>query len=537
MAGYRPKSLNELNNLYDKSRNAKNEIDKKASVLAVPDEAEAVVIPTNEATPEIAPEATVPQASAGDISGLVDDFILNFGNSAPAKAVRPSTVAPTPIKAVSSPKASEPKADRIQSVHPAQAAATDRPKLIRNSERNELFEDYKKVMDDEDDYESSRNKWGKKRGRRFFEKKSADEAAQIEETASEPEVVIPVEEAYPVAELPAEPEIPETLENINAVIDMVLGVSPAQQQNSASEEEQVAEEIAAQEAPEENPIPDEPQSEELSEPQEEQLPVETPVYEPLPEEDAPEEEIISEDDSSLPEEDEAEAESSTEAYFDEPVKKKYAGKNVLLVVLFLVLLLGTAISAVKAFSGVNTDNLVLGKYRVFSATINYEEAQVEKGDLVIVTHESIREGDIFAHKTGDGEYALAKLDSVLNEENVVADNDGQKSIVLKNNLRGVIYKTYPAIGSVAAFIVSSYLYIMGILLAVAAILLVVILVVFGKKSSATELEEAEDASDEAAPEYEEDEEDFRYLIQDDDSDDDYSSYSTEDGEEDAGLPV
>ena len=61
MAGYRPKSLEELNSLYDKSLNIKNEIDRKASDLEVKQEIytpASVVVPKADAVQEIAAEET-----------------------------------------------------------------------------------------------------------------------------------------------------------------------------------------------------------------------------------------------------------------------------------------------------------------------------------------------------------------------------------------------------------------------------------------------------------------------------------------------
>ena len=68
MAGYRPKSLEELNSLYDKSINIKNEIDKKASDLEVK---QVIYTPAASAEKAAYQEAAA-ETAAEEISGIVD---------------------------------------------------------------------------------------------------------------------------------------------------------------------------------------------------------------------------------------------------------------------------------------------------------------------------------------------------------------------------------------------------------------------------------------------------------------------------------
>ena len=196
MAGYRPKSLDELNSLYDKSINVKNEIDKKASDLEV---RQSIYTPAAPVESEVQPtqESVRQEAPSEEISGLVGDFIKNFGAPTPIKRVR--SVAPTTLKAVSSAKNDEPKAPvRQNSPIPNYSSAGDKPRLIRNTERNDLFENYKKVMDDEDEEEYSRHRLGRKRSKKLFEKKSAaaEEAAQQVVEAETENAEVSVEVAF-----------------------------------------------------------------------------------------------------------------------------------------------------------------------------------------------------------------------------------------------------------------------------------------------------------------------------------------------------
>ena len=544
MAGYRPKSLEELNSLYDKSINVKNEIDKKASDLEVKHEAyvpEAVVIPTEEAVQE--PEKI--EDTAEEITGLVDDFIKSFGAPAPIKKVRP--VAPTTLKAVSSVKNDELKAPVRQSAADDKAVApvSAKPRLIRNSERNDLFEDYKKVMDDDDDDDYSRHLLGRKRSKKRHEKKAAAaqenvqqtiEAEQLTEEVAEQEVTELTDEAA-VASVE---EIPETLENIEAVIEKVLGVpseAPAEEVQQEAEEpydyehseqpEQIAEEG---EAFEESAV--EADLTQVVPEAEEEV-----VYELADEEPEEEYETFADETEQQAEEFEAADEVIEEVFVPVKEKKSFKTKNFLLCALLAVLLLATAVSAVKAFAGINSDSLVFEKYHLYTATENYAQARIKKGDLVVVVNDAIKEGDIFAYKKGEGEYGFAELQGILNEDSVIVDKDGQKSIVFRNTLRGVLHKTYPAIGSFAAVIASYYLYLTGGLMLVALALVLVLILAFRKRKDDVQekLQYEQVYIEEADGRFTDDVEgDFRYLIQDD-AEESYD-VSPSDNEEE-GLPV
>ena len=75
MAGYRPKSLDELNNLYGKAISAENEIKKGSSLLKTEVLDEELNF-TREKTSETVHRPVHPK----EISGDVDDFIRQFSN-------------------------------------------------------------------------------------------------------------------------------------------------------------------------------------------------------------------------------------------------------------------------------------------------------------------------------------------------------------------------------------------------------------------------------------------------------------------------
>ncbi len=156
MANYRPKSLNELNNLYDKSMAAQNAIKKNGSAIAADsDENEKAAEHIHQET--TANEKTPSQIASDELSEALSGFIKTFGEADSAKdktATRqplPITKAVKPTVASSAKKAtSDDSADTAES-RPHQTEKKEKPVLMRNAERSELLDDYMKIMNDEDD--------------------------------------------------------------------------------------------------------------------------------------------------------------------------------------------------------------------------------------------------------------------------------------------------------------------------------------------------------------------------------------------------
>ncbi len=156
MANYRPKSLNELNNLYDKSMAAQNAIKKSGSaIVADSDKKEKTAehiqqeLPINEKTPS--------QIASDELSEALSGFIKTFGETDSAKdkpVIRqplPITKAVKPTSAPAVKKSSdEDEADSSES-YPQKSEKKDKPILMRNAERSELLDDYMKIMNDDDD--------------------------------------------------------------------------------------------------------------------------------------------------------------------------------------------------------------------------------------------------------------------------------------------------------------------------------------------------------------------------------------------------
>ncbi len=417
MANYRPKSLDELNNLYGKSLDAQQEIAKKATVL----EEKTMPKETAPSAEEKAAAYKIREQEANDqIAGYVNDFIKSFGT--PVKPDRTAAATLTAsMKTVPVGKHAEPKQESEAVRAAAENQSEDKPRLIRNSERNSLFENYKKVMDDEDDYDfSDEEKAEKKKPKKLFEKKSAKPAEEEKKEEAAEEGKTETEKA-PEARV-AEPVKPEAEKKTDAIAETEVEVK-----QEADSDEEKAEKKKSKKEKKQKPPKEKKQK-------------------------APKE------------------------------SKGTVSRAIVMLLIFCVLLCATAVGGVKAFSGINSDSLVMEKYRIYTAERAYSRLGINEGDLVIVEHKGIDYNDIFAYEKSDDEFAFARLTTVLNDESVIADDGDLRCLVFNDSVRGVVYKTIPAVGAIASLIMSDFLMVLGALLALAFILMLI--AIFGCKPKA-----------------------------------------------------
>lgn len=407
MANYRPKSLDELNNLYGKSRNAQQEIVKKATVLEERSQPKEEQASAKEGLPEVKDRE---QAASEQISGYVNDFIKSFGTPAKPDRTAAATVTAS-MKTVPVGKPAEPQKESEAVRAAAEAHTDDKPRLIRNSERNSLFENYKKVMDDEDDYDFSEPDKDKRKPKKLFEKKAAKPADEAKSAEAE-------KDAEPAASKAEDGKAEETVE-APAAVKPPEEKKPVAVEVSEAEEEDTEEEPAKEKAPK--------------------------------------------------------AKKAKKAKKQKAPKqsKGTVSRAVVMLLIFCVLVCATAVGGIKAFSGINSDRLIMDKYRIYTADKDYSGIGVDKGSLVIVEHKGIDYHDVFAYKMNDTEFGFARLTSVLNDESVLADDGKLRCLVFNDSVRGVVYKTIPAVGAVAAFIMSDFLIALCALLALAVILMLI----------------------------------------------------------------
>lgn len=425
MANYRPKSLNELGNLYDKSLEAENEIKKSSSKLEdKPVSTATAFLPEDE---EALPMKKTPQQIAADeIASRIGDFAKSFGNDNVDTTKKPLAIAT--VQSKPRPKKKLDADVQKDAQEKKKASEPAKPRLIRNSERTDLFENYKKVMDDEDDYnfgEPEKVKRGRLRKNKNIEPEVTEQKAEAEKKDA--------------IELQAETAVGAVFE------DVVTEKKDKKEQEEKAQFKKVSYEDY----------------------------IATRVE---PEKEAQEEKIEGE---------------------KNPLKQ-----IVLMVLLLCVLVTSIGIGSIKAFSGANSDKAVFGNHYVYTAKRNFTDVSLRKGTLVITENKQPEAGDVVAYKIDSGVYAFAKFESVLNVESVIANDGAQQILIFNSDLRGVVSKTFPAVGFIVAAIMSYFLPIMGLMLLLAALL--ILLIYFVSKDRNTYYEEAEEEYDEA--EYEEEEE-------------------------------
>lgn len=162
MASYKPKSLDELNSQYGKTLETKKAIETEESVIASSNQPE---VPSYTADLEellTFEESTVSQSDSEELTKEIEKFIENFGKHEEEQPVPPRPTAtkrtyiapPKPTRparsvlAAEAPVApAEPEVPKPQS----QPQRSEKPEFVMSAEREELFDEYMKIMSDDDD--------------------------------------------------------------------------------------------------------------------------------------------------------------------------------------------------------------------------------------------------------------------------------------------------------------------------------------------------------------------------------------------------
>ena len=443
MAGYRPKSLDELNSIFDKTMAAEKAIKKGSSLL---EKGEDIF---SSFSADIKEESLGAESDgeirSTEISDSVSEFIAKFSaptDSEPVKA--------KPKMTVISPEVPKKEFEIVENVFADEADAPVREP--EKPSRDELFDEYMKIMSDEDDESLSEKKLSRKEKKRLRKKEKAQS--------------LPV-----TSEAPAE---------------------------NTEEDEEVPFEPSAEEAPTDD-TPEEPiYAEETFQP--EAAPEEGDDFD-FPENYTPE--WIKE---------EAAAEEKSD---EKPLKKKGNGVKALLkVILSLVLVAVISIAALatvfKTVVAVNTGKLVSDRYYVFTTYRDYTELGLSEGTLVITEKEYAEDGEVFAYVDYSNktfEFGR-RTDSITKEDGemlYVTEKDGGRVLVSRDDCKGVVHLTYEGRGELVSLMTDNYI----VIVAAAAVISLIIVLLFAlvlrtkreDKIIPTESPEAE-ASEETEDEFE-----------------------------------
>ncbi len=483
MSSYRPKSLNELNNLYGKSVEAENAIKKSTTKIE-----KETTVQQSGFVPEDKQSVPSKGAAASDeLMNMVEDFSRRFGaqdepKSAPVQPV-PVQSRPRPVRGATQvrPLASKnfeldgkPRKPEVIKVKDE-----SKSKLIRNAERSDLFENYKNIMDDDDENERKSHLGQKRRQKRAaVAEAQADEAAAVNEAPEQQEALQqPYDEAY---------NIPEDAEDI------------AQQYISENRQEPYEEPCQQDDSSDyygEEVYEDEQQYEQYAEeyPQDEEAYADEQYVEEYPEEEYYDEQYAEQEYS-----DEYEAYPDEDVQPEKPVKaeksKGAAAQTAVMAILFVVLILSILTASVQTVLGVNTGRNLFG-LRFYTVSESYTDVPVENGQFVVTKEKEIFPEDVFVYENREGSYTFAVCQSRLNEESVVALSGGEKAVAFDGDLRGTVLFAVPVLGIIISLISSNFVPVIGVLLFAVFALVLVLAFAFKDKSAYSKKNNFEDDDD------------------------------------------
>ena len=553
MAGYRPKSLNELNDMYDKTITAEKAIIKASRQLH--DATESIVPPAAVETPvqDLPKEETkTVEALSSEVDSLINRFKSEMAAATekPMEAAvkkAPATPAVPPEKISFDKPATEgaaPSAAKPKSYYDLEASGEVAEKAAaRSDERTELFEDYMKIMNDEDDDLFSKRESFKKKSKKKKHKKSffsrhepseevvssVDEenfAESEQDTTKEgaPEAESSVDN-LPVREVIYSPEASSEFNGLKIEFNAQKEEPSADDENEFSDfvqeayvpTEQTVDEDLESESEEEN---DEEASEEqhpdfdIGEEKKQELPpvpqdiAETTYedfmnsndiysYDPNKKNTIPDysdneddangeyEEYGEEDESS-----EDDHETFEEAY-PAPKNKKgiIAGRVILSIILSIICVSAVAVSALNLVLGVNSGKETFGGKFIFTAESDYIGADILSGDLVITENRYAEDGEVFAYINYTQQcFMFGKRNgSIVNDSSdvlFIAENNGERVLVLRDDTKGVVEKVYPSVGKLVSLCSSYFIPILAILLVLGLVIVLLLTFVFKDKEKA-----------------------------------------------------
>lgn len=449
MAGYRPKSLDELNNMYDKTMAAEKAIRKGTSLLEKSEES----INLNTQLFEQAQPLDGETKQSQELSDAVNEFIAKYSQDTVSAPKKEDAVRPKPQMTILTPE--QPKEEKIPE-HTEEKKESAEENLLSEREsvktdRSDLMDEYIRIMTDEDD-EIPQKKLSRKEKKKLKKKekqeaaKAADEDIQHSEVNAEQETVQEAFEAPEYKILYSDEEESQTEEQSDA------DASAEEQDDFSFPENYTPEWIEKDEAAEKK---EEPKKKD---------------------------------------------------------KKKNAKHTALKVLLSLILVLLVAVgglaTAFKSVLWVNTGKAFNDNYYVFTAEKAYENLSIAEGDLIITEKIYAEDGDIFAYiDYSERTFEFGKRsDSITNDDGevlIVAEKEGSRTLVSRDDCKGVVYKIYPTVGKYVGLVTDNYIVVIA---AVAILALIIILVLSlalrnkNEKKSESYKEKAQESAEESEEE-------------------------------------
>ena len=482
LANYRPKSLDELNNFYDKKLSSQNVIEDTASNISTDTFVEEPTYNSQAIDDFFAEQIALSKCAAGDLTEDINRFIANFGKPATAEdeiAIRRRPVVPIKIRNAPTPPkpvkfSSEPEEAAVQHKEPAPEAAPapapvaapvaeakpvisappvqetkpERTEFVITAEKNELFEEYMRIMSDEDDDS-------------YFSKSKASRRRKKSKKSAEPEVHNDKASSAPS-------------ENISDDTSAAEGTSPEAEEETdsfVSFSEDTEKDATDSAAPEIVTAAKEADRVNLS---------------------------FVED-----EEDYDENENDDE---EKKPRKNIVLQLLLFLLLFITLLTAFAVTAVKTTLEVNTGKPFADKYYLYTADFTDEITAISKGDLIVIENVPVEDGNVFAYNTPGGIAYAVQTFSAEPERTTGKNSTSDKITVMNTAIQGKV-TVYESMGKLVLTLTDNFMTIVAALLVFAVFIILLLIFAFrhkpkkSRKSSKDnfsfdEQEDIEEASDE-----------------------------------------
>lgn len=561
MSGYKPKSLDELNSMYDKALSAQRAIKRGTSKIDETTSSDSFfddVIKEAELTVSKEPEKRI-----ADLSVAVDDFIKHFSEPESKKVETPSAHSVAERAKTREPvKAPEIKAEKKAST----IIATPSPAIARKQSGehiSSLMSDYIKIMNDQDDSDDEprhrKSFLSRKKEKKPAVKESfAEEVKSEEEIFQEPEYIPLTDEMEEEVFASKEESAPSAAseEAFNAFSAMskkketfykeTVTVKEEVDESSATDsEESFPEEIIEDTAETSDKLTEEvseEQTRDFSDLEEETENDLDDTADNSENEDSDEDEEKNFDELSSYSEEAEENEDSNdeddeddgevdEEEFESDVPSHSKAKNTVRIIsrVFLSMIcVLTVLSSLFAASlstvfNVNTGKEVFGKYYFFTSSHDFFASGVKAGDLVVCEKKTAVSDDETAvyidleNKT----FSFGVKDGSITGDNgdILYLIDGNE--VDREDVLGTIYETVPVLGDIVVIIYEHYFALIITLVSVSAILLFIIIFALRRKKA-----EAEDEYDDEFEETEEEpetEEDSSSSEKEDNSEEDFNT--------------
>lgn len=440
MANYRPKSLEELNSVYDKTLSSQNVIKDSASAISTAAFTDTPAVSAQSIDDFFAEQTDATVGTCADLTQDIKNFIKDFGKPATKEdeiAIRRKPV--VPIKVKSSPlqnapqsrqpeKTDEavvsenaPKAAPEVAAAPAEQTKPEKTEFVITAEKNELFDEYMRIMSDEDDEaEYSKSKARKKKKG----KKSPEVTVQKEEAPSEEKA-----EEFTASLLPDfEPE-----EDAESFISFADG-----EQKSSQDKKPAADTLSDESDSDSTDIAEEADEEEEKQP-----------------------------------------------------RKKVALQLVLFLLLFVTLFSALAVTAVHTVVKVNSGELFADKYYIYTASCTDSITDVNEGDLIIVENTAAENNEVFAYSTQNGIAFAVQTFSGEPERTYGKNGTNDNIVVMNTSIKGKVTRIYPSLGKAAALIGENFMTVIVSLLVLAVFIILLLIFAF-RHTSPTDRRKSKD---------------------------------------------